>query len=106
MGSGGGGGGGGFDALVPAYVEGAGEALRAAYTIKSGTRILRVAPVAGIPYAAELGVVCGRAFHSPPVPPQLEPEQRNVPDRSLSKCLPEQDQIRGAQPRQYLRRVD
>jgi hypothetical protein len=65
MGSGGGGGGGGgFDALVPAYVEGAGEALRAAYAIKPGTRLLRVAPVVGIPYAAELGVVCGGCFQS------------------------------------------
>ena len=51
--------------MVPAWVEGAGEALRAAHTIRSGTRILRVAPVAAVPYAAELGVVCGRAFPSP-----------------------------------------
>lgn len=56
------GGEGGFDAIVPAYVEGAGEALRAARHLKSGTRLLRVAPLAAIPYAAELDKICGSCF--------------------------------------------
>ena len=71
MGSGGGGVGGrrggarrrgGFDAfVVSGYVSGAGEALLAARAIPRGTLVLRVAPVTGIPYASELGVVCGGA---------------------------------------------
>jgi|AntAceMinimDraft_1070359.scaffolds.fasta_scaffold18761_3 SET and MYND domain-containing protein len=53
---------GGFDAIVPAYVKGSGEALRAARNLEPGTRLLRVAPLAAIPYAAELSTICGSCF--------------------------------------------
>lgn len=52
-------GGEGFDAVIPCHVAGAGEALRAARDLPIGTRLLRVAPLAAVPYAAELDGLCG-----------------------------------------------
>ena len=45
--------------VVPAFVDGRGEALSAARDLAAGARLLRVAPLAAVPYADALDARCG-----------------------------------------------
>ena len=51
-----------WDAVTTAHVDGKGEALRATRDLLKGERLLRVAPLAAVPYAAELTRLCGGCF--------------------------------------------
>ena len=51
-----------WDAVTTAHVDGKGEALRATRDLRKGERLLRVAPLAAVPYAAELTRLCGGCF--------------------------------------------
>ena len=48
-----------WDAVTTDRVEGKGEALRATRDLPKGARLLRVAPLFAVPYAAELTRLCG-----------------------------------------------
>lgn len=48
--------------VVPAFVDGRGEALLAARDLAAGARLLRVAPLAAVPYADALDARCGGCF--------------------------------------------
>lgn len=51
-----------WDAVTTDRVEGKGEALRATRDLPKGARLLRVAPLFAVPYAAELTRLCGGCF--------------------------------------------
>ena len=51
-----------WDAVTTDRVEGQGEALRATRDLPKGARLLRVAPLFAVPYAAELTRLCGGCF--------------------------------------------